>query len=165
MPARIDLERLVEWGDTDPPFEWLKPVVGAALGVHPIISIGEEQPPAAAALCVGDVRLSRTPAISELPAERAHFAGTLVGVRNPGRELQLALDATESGILAKVTGSGLPVPWGSGLTVQHVTDETGLISLDWTLPADGTTGQDHDLLFELLLWPALKKGVTLTGPP
>jgi hypothetical protein len=168
MPSRSDVERLVAWCDAEAPFGWTKRVIGAALAVHTVSAIGEPAPPAAA-LCAGDIALKGVPGISELPAQSVRFAGALAGVRNPARELQLTLEASAAEIVAKISGRGMPPAWGSGLAVDDVRDESGLISVDWTLAteaADGSSaaGGEHPLLFELLLWPALRKSVDL-GPP
>lgn len=166
MPTRQDFQRLVEWCDREPPFGWLKNVAGVALAVHSVTPIGTPDPPATG-LWTGDLALREVPGISELPEEPVHFVGTLVGVRNPAREAQLSINARVDQAVAKLSGDGIPAAWNSGFEIEHVRDEFGLLQADWTFGDDGAAdppeGFDFPQVFELLLWPALRKNIDL-GP-
>ena len=123
MPTRHDFERLIEWCDKTESFEWLKAIAGAALAVHPVLPIGSTGSPRALALLTGNIALREAPGISELPAEPVRFDGTLVGVRNPGRQAQLTIRADGDRIVSKLSGLGIPSTWSSGFDIEHVQDE------------------------------------------
>lgn len=168
MPTRQDLQRLVEWCDTDPPFGWLKGVAGVAMAVHPVVPIGTPSP-GARALWAGEVAIRGAGSgISELPDEPVRFQGTLTGVRNPARRPQLTIRATVDRIIATLSGGLIAAAWGADFEVEHVRDEAGLVRADWTLqPGDGdepSAAPEFPLLFELLMWPALATNIDL-GPP
>jgi hypothetical protein len=168
MPTRRDFQRLVEWCDRDAPFPWLKRVVGVALAVHSVVPSGTPHPPATA-LWTGDLALRGAAGISELPEEPVRFGGTLVGVRNPARQPQLSIRADVHQAVATLSGDHIPAAWTSGFEIEHVRDEGGLLQADWTFGDLGVgsappEGFDAPQVFELLLWPALRKAVDL-GPP
>ena len=48
LPARQDLQRIIAWCDTDPPFQWLKGIAAVAMAVHPVVPIGTPSPGARA---------------------------------------------------------------------------------------------------------------------
>lgn len=168
MPTRQDFQRLVEWCDREPPFSWLKSVTGVALAVHSVVPIGTPSPPATA-LWSGDLALREASGISELPEEPVHLSGTLVAVRNPAWQPHLSIRADVHQVVATLTGDQIPAAWRPGFEIGHVRDEFGLLTTDWTLgePGDGSEppeGFDFPQLFELLLWPSLRKDIDL-GPP
>ena len=165
MPTRRDLQRVVEWCDRDLPVGWLKSVAGVALAARAVIPVGTPSP-AATALWTGDLALREPPGISELADQPVRFAGTLVGVRNPARHAQLSIRADGDRMIAKLSGDGVPAAWGAGLEIEHVRDDSGLISADWTLADLGAASEPRELaqVFELLIWPALRANVDL-GPP
>jgi hypothetical protein len=167
VPSRNDFQRLIEWCDRDAPFTWVKGIGGAALAVHSVVPIGTDAP-RATALMTGEVALRAFDGISELPDEPVQFVGSLIGVRNPGREWKLQIDADTNRAVAKFSFVGLHSAWGSGFEIQHVRDESGLLSLDWTFgeghEGGAPGGFGFPLVFELLLWPALRKDIDL-GPP
>jgi hypothetical protein len=164
VPTRQEFQRLVEWCDGDPPFSWLKRVTGVALAVHSVVPIGTPSPPATA-LWSGDLALREAPGISELPEEPVHLSGTLVGVRNPARQPQLSIRADVHQVVATLSGDHIPAAWSPGSEIEHVRDELGLLTADWTLGGpEPPEGFDFPQVFELLLWPALRKNIDL-GPP
>jgi hypothetical protein len=168
VPSRGDLQRLVEWCDRDPPFTWMKGIGGAALEVHSIVPTGTDHP-RATALMTGEAALSGFGGVSELPDEPVRFVGTLAGVRNPGRQWQVRIDADTSRVVVKFDFVGMHQAWQSGFEVRHVRDDAGLFRLDWELHGDAPGGAapggfGFPLFFELLLWPALRKHIDL-GPP
>jgi hypothetical protein len=168
LPARQDLERVIKWCDTDPPFDWMEGVAGVAMAVHPVVPIGTPSP-GARAFWTGDVAIRGSGSgISELPDEPVRLQGTLTGLRNPARQPQLTIRADVDRIVAKLSGGRIPPAWGADFDVVHIRDEDGLVRADWTLrpgeeggPAEAS---EFALLFELLMWPALAKNVDL-GPP
>jgi hypothetical protein len=166
--SRNDFQRLIEWCDSQAPFGWLRPVAGAALRVHSIVPIGTTAPPAKA-LWTGELLLNAISGISELPKEPVRFGGTLVGVRNPARQAQFVINADADRAVAKLSGVGIDPAWNAGFEIVHVSDESGLMRADWTLGDVGAgveppAGHDFPLLFELLLWPALRKAIDLGAP-
>jgi hypothetical protein len=168
VPSRNDFQRLVEWCDRESPFQWTKGVAGAALAVHSIVPIGTDSP-RATALMTGDTALRAVSGISEFPDEPVQFVGNLVGVRNPDRRWELRIDADADRAVARFKFPTMPSEWAEGFEIQHVRDESGLIQVDWTLgegslPGGPPGGFGFPLLFEVLLWPALRKAVDL-GPP
>jgi hypothetical protein len=168
VPTRQDLQRLVEWCDRDPPFSWLKRVAGVALAVHSVVPIGTPSPPATA-FWSGDLALREASGISELPDEPVHLSGTLVGVRNPARQPQLSIRADVQQVVATLSGDHIPAAWSAGWEIERVRDELGLLRADWTIGEPGAgseppEGFDFPQVFELLLWPALRKDIDL-GPP
>jgi hypothetical protein len=168
LPARQDLQRIIAWCDTDPPFEWLKGVAAVALAVHPVVPIRTPSP-GARAFWTGEVALRGAgPGISELPDEPVHLQGTLTGLRNPARQPQLTIRADVDRIVATLSAGQIPAAWAADFVVQHVRDEDGLVRADWTLEPDGdgepAAASEFPLLFELLMWPALAKHIDL-GPP
>lgn len=168
MPTRQDLQRIIEWCDTDPPFSWLKGVAGVAMAVHPVVPIGTPSP-GARAFWTGEVAIRGAgPGISELPDQPVRFQGTLTGVRNPARRPQLTIRADVERIVATLSEGLIPAAWGADFEVEHVRDEAGLVRADWTLrPGAGdepSATSELPLLFELLMWPALAKNIDL-GPP
>jgi hypothetical protein len=165
VPTREDLQRVVEWCDRDLPFGWLKRVAGAALAVRAVVAVGTPSPPATA-LWTGDLALREMPGISELPDQPVRFAGTLVGVRNPARRAQLSIRADADRTIATLSGDHVPAAWSSGLELEHVRDDAGLISADWTFGDLGAASEPEEVaqVFELLIWPALRANVDL-GPP
>ena len=168
MVSRNDFQRLIEWCDRPAPFGWLRAVGGAALAVHPIIPIGTPARPATA-LWTGELVLGEISGISELPQEALRFEGTLVGVRNPDRRAQFVIKADVDRAVAKLSGIGIDPAWDAGFEIVHVRDESGVIRADWTLGDVGVgieppPGHDFPQLFELVLWPALRKDIDL-GPP
>jgi hypothetical protein len=169
MPTRQHFQRLVEWCDRDPPFDWLKSVAGVALAVHSVVPIGSPRP-RATAFWTGDLALRMGGSgISELPEEPVHFGGTLVGVRNPARQPQLSIRADLHQAVAKLSGDHIPAAWSSGFDIAHVRDEFGLLQADWTsgdlgVGSEPPEGFDFPQVFELLLWSALRKNIDL-GPP
>jgi hypothetical protein len=168
LPTRQDLQRIIEWCDTKPPFDWLKGVAGVAMAVHPVVPIGTPSP-GARAFWTGEVAIRGAgPGISELPDEPVRWQGTLTGLRNPARQPQLTLRADTDRIVAKLSGGQIPAAWGADLEVEHVRDEAGLVRADWTLRPDAagepSPAAEFPLLFEMLMWPALAKHIDL-GPP
>jgi hypothetical protein len=168
MPTRQDVQRLVEWCDRDAPFSWLNSVAGVALAVHSVVPTGTPRP-SATALWTGDIALREGPGISELPEEPVRFVGTLVGLRNPARQPQLSISADVRHVVAKLSGDHIPAAWTSGFEIEHVRETSGLLEADWTFGDVGVgseppEGFDFPQVFELLLWPALRKAVDL-GPP
>jgi hypothetical protein len=167
MPTRQDFQRLVEWCDRHPPFGFLKSVAGVALVVNSVVPIGTPSPPATG-LWTGDLALREVPGISEFPEEPVHFVGTLAGVRNPSLQAQLSIRADVQRAVAKLSGDHIPAAWSSGFEIEQVRDESGLLQADWTLGATAVgseppEGFDFPQVFELLLWPSLRKNVDL-GP-
>jgi hypothetical protein len=168
LPARQDLQRIIAWCDTDPPFGWLKGVAAVAMAVHPVVPIGTPSP-GARAFWTGEVALHGAgPGIAELPDEPVRLQGTLAGLRNPARQPQLTIRADLDRIVATLTGGQIPDAWGADFEVEHVRDEDGLVRVDWTLQPDGdgepAPASEFPLLFELLMWPGLAKHIDL-GPP
>ena len=168
MPTRQDLQRIIEWCDTHPPFEWLKGVAGVAMAVHPVVPIGTAGA-GARAFWTGEVAIrGAASGISELPDEPVRFQGTLSGVRNPARRPQLTIRADVDRIVTTLSGGLIPAAWGAEFEVEHIGDEEGLVRADWTLrPGDGdepAATSEFPLLFELLMWPALATNIDL-GPP
>jgi len=168
LPARQDLERVIKWCDTDPPFSWMKGVAGVAMAVHPVVPTATAGG-GARAFWTGDVAIRGAGAgISEFPDEPVRFQGTLTGLRNPARQPQLTLGADVDRIVTKLSGGQIPAAWGADFEVEHIRDEEGLVRADWTL-RPGVVGEpsaasEFPLLFELLMWPALAKNIDL-GPP
>jgi hypothetical protein len=168
MPTRQDFQRLVEWCDRDAPFRWLKRVAGVALAVHSVVPTGTPHPPPTA-LWTGDLALREVAGISELPEEPVHFGGTLVGVRNPARQPQLSISADVHQTVATLRGDHIPAAWTAGSEIEHVRDELGMLHATWTLghlgvDSEPPEGSDVPQVFELLLWPTLRKDLDL-GPP
>jgi hypothetical protein len=168
MPTRQDFQRLVEWCDRDAPFGWLKSVAGVALAAHSVVPIGTPSP-RATALWTGDIALREGAGISELPEEPVRFGGTLVGVRNPARQAQLSIRADVHQVVATLSGDHIPAAWTSGFEIEHVREQSGLLQADWTfgdlgVGSEPPEGFDLPQVFELLLWPALRKAIDL-GPP
>lgn len=168
MPTRQDLERVIRWCDTNPPFGWLKGVAGIAMAVRPVVTIGTASP-GARAFWTGDLSMSDPGSgISELPERPVRFQGTLTGVRNPARQSQLTITADVDRIVAKLSGGLIPAAWGADFEVAHVRDEEGLVRADWTLrPGVGgepSAASEFPLLFAFLMWPALGTNIDL-GPP
>lgn len=168
MPTRQDLQRVIAWCDTNPPFGWLKGVAGIAMAVHPVVPTGTPSP-GAKAFWTGDVALRGSgPGISEFPEEPVRFQGTLTGLRNPARQPQLTIRADVDRIVAKLSGGQIPAAWGADFEVEHIRDEEGLVRADWTIrPGVGgepSAASEFPLLFEFLMWPALAKNIDL-GPP
>jgi hypothetical protein len=167
LPSRTDFQRLIEWCDGQSPFQWLQPVAGAALAVHPITPIGTPSPPATA-LCSGELSLA-TPGAGELLFEPVQFRGTLVGARNPERQVEVQIEADADRVVSKLKAPGLDPAWAAGLEVEHVRDQSGLLRADWTLGSVEVVNQppaeDFPQFFELLLWPALRRHLLITGPP
>jgi len=167
VPSRADFQRLTEWCDGQGPFEWLLPVVGAALAVHPVTPIGTSSPPATA-LASGELSL-RPPGVAELLFEPVRFGGTLIGVRNPNRKVELEIRAATDRAVAKLKSPGFDPAWAEGLEIEHVRDESVLLRADWTLtPVQATnepSAEDFPQFFELLLWSTLRRHFQMTGPP
>lgn len=168
MPTRQDLQRVIEWCDTNPPFGWLKGVAGIAMAVHPVVPTGTPSP-GANAFWTGDVAIRGSgPGISEFPEEPVRFQGMLTGLRNPARQPRLTIRADVDRIVAKLSGGQIPAAWGADFEVEHIRDEEGLVRADWTIrPGVGgepSAASEFPLLFEFLMWPALGKNIDL-GPP
>jgi hypothetical protein len=168
LPTRQDLQRVIEWCDTDPPFDWLKGVAAVALAVHSVVPIGTPSPPATA-LWTGDLALRAAAGISEFPDEPVTFVGSLVGVRNPDRRPQLSIRADAQRTVAKLSGDHIPASWSSGIEIEHVRDESGLLRADWTfgdlaVASEPPEGFEFPQLFELLIWPALRAQIDLGRP-
>jgi hypothetical protein len=168
MPTRQDFQHLLEWCDRSVPFNWLKSVVGVALAVHSVVPTATPHPPATA-FWTGDLALREVDGISEFPEEPVHFVGTLVGVRNPARQPQLRIRADIHQAVATLSGHDIPAAWSSGFEIERVRDESGLLQADWTfgdlgIGSEPPEGFEFPQVFELLLWPALRKEIDL-GPP
>lgn len=163
MPTRNDIQSLLEWCDAEDPIGFTRRNLGAALGVHEVTSTGDPTPPAVA-LCLGSLHMSSIN-VSELPDETARFFGTVVGIRNPTRELTINMDANNDHIDVRITGPLVPAEWGPSQAPAHVRNENGAIVLDWELFPAADSG-DNPLFFELALWTTLTLGVNVhVGPP
>lgn len=168
MPTRQDFRRVVEWCDTDPPFSWLQSVAAVALAVHSVVPTGTPRP-RATALWTGALALRAPSGISELPQEPVHLVGSLAGVRNPARQPQLSIRADGERAVATLSGDQIPAAWSSGIEIERVRDEFGLVQADWPFGDPGVGGEPPEgagfsQVFELLLWPSLRAHVDL-GPP
>jgi hypothetical protein len=165
MATREDFQHVVAWCDRDSPFDWLKNVAGVALAVHSVVPIGTPTPQTTA-LWTGDLSLRAIPGISRLPDEPVHFSGTLVGVRNPAREAQLSIRADVSRATAELSGDHIPAALESRLEIEHVKTESGLLQADWTLGdrEEPPEGFDFPQVFQLLVWPGLRKNIDLGLP-
>jgi hypothetical protein len=165
MATREDFQQVVAWCDRDAPFAWLKNVAGVALAVHSVVPIGTPTP-LTTALWTGDVSLRAMPGTSRLPDEPVHFSGTLVGVRNPARQAQLSIRADVSRATAELSGDHIPAALASRLEIEHIKTEFGLLQADWTLGDrdEPPEGFDFPQVFELLVWPALRKNIDLGLP-
>jgi hypothetical protein len=165
LPTRQDLQRVIEWCDTEPPFQWLRGVAGVVLAVHSVTPIGTPSP-SATALWTGDLALREMHGISELPDEPVHFVGSLVGVRNPARRSELRITADAQRTVAKLSGDAIPAAWSAGLEIEHIRDDRGLLSADWTFGLGGEPpeGFDFPQVFELLIWPSLRTSIDLGRP-
>ncbi|MFL5910613.1 MAG: hypothetical protein ACJ768_08625 [Gaiellaceae bacterium] len=113
------------------------------------------------AMWKGRIRMRAPSGISELPAEPVRFEGTLTGVRNPARTVQLTATADSESLTVALAGATLPTEWSTRFDVTQVVDTAGVVRSDWTL-APANAAPTH--LFELALWPDLGIGVDL-GPP
>jgi len=163
VPSRRDLERLVVWcdaGATEAPFQWLRAELGAALTVHAVTPSGDVVG-GIVAMWKGRIRMRATSGISELPAEPVRFEGTLPGVRNPGRTVQLTPTADRESLTVALAGATLPSEWNTRFDVTRVVDTAGVVRAEWTLVSANAV-PTH--LFELALWPDLGIAVDL-GPP
>ncbi|WP_433384363.1 hypothetical protein ACQPZX_23670 [Actinoplanes sp. CA-142083] len=156
MPSRPDLERLVVWCDpsaTESPSQLLRPELGAALIVHRMTPSGDVDGLAAA--WKGRIGMSAPSSISEFPAERVRFGGTLPGLRNPAKTATVVLATDAGSLTVTLSGDVLAPDWSTRFDAAHAADTAGVIRVDWTLPGH---------LFELFLWPDLGIGVDV-GPP
>ena len=167
MSTRQDLQRVIEWCDTDPsPLGWLKAVAGVAMEVHPV---GTPPNPRDRALWTGDVALHAAgTGLSEIPDQPVRFEGTLTGVRNPARQPKLTIKADTDRIVATLSGDRIPAAWSSDFEIHQIRDEAGLISAAWEFRTGGGPAPPAEssvlMRFELLIWPALRKSIDL-GPP
>jgi hypothetical protein len=163
VPSRRDLERLVVWcdtGATQTPFQWVRAELGAALTVHGMTPSGDVIG-GIVAMWKGRIRMRATSGISEFPDEPVRFEGTLTGIRNPTRTVQLTPTANSDSLTVTLAGTTLPSQWSTRFDVARVVDTAGVVRADWTLtPANAVPTH----LFELALWPDLGVAVDL-GPP
>ena len=113
------------------------------------------------AMWKGRIRMRATSGISELPGEPVGFDGTLTGVRNPDRTVQLRLTADIESLTVALKGPNLPSDWSTRFDVAHVEEAGDVVRADWTL-APANAAPTH--LFELGLWRDLTIAVDL-GPP
>jgi hypothetical protein len=166
LSTRQDLQRIIEWCDTNPPLGWLKAVAGVAMEVHPV----ENPPnPRNRALLTGDLALhSAGIPLSEFPDEPVRFEGTLTGVRNPARQPKLVIKADTDRIVATLSGGQIPAAWSADFEIHQIRDEAGLISAAWEFRPDAADASPAEpgvlMRFELLIWPAFRKNIDL-GPP
>lgn len=164
MPSRADLERLVVWcdaGATEAPLSFLRAELGAGLMVHGLTPSGDVIG-GIVAMWKGRISMrGAAPGISEFPTERIRFEGTLPGVRNPNKTVQLTSAADSDSLTVALAGATLRREWSKRFDVVQVADTAGVVRASWTLaPADAAPTH----LFELALWPDLGIGVDL-GPP
>ena len=156
VPSRSDLERLVVWcdpGATESPSPLLRAELGAALIVHRVTPSGDVNGLAAA--WKGRVVMFAPPGISELPAERVRFGGTLPGIRNPAKTVTITLIADAGSLTVALSGDVLAGDWNTRFDAAHAAGTAGVVRVDWPLPTH---------LFELSLWADLGVGVDI-GPP
>jgi hypothetical protein len=102
------------------------------------------------AVDIDDARLQ----VDVAPFERDPFGGT---------------EPSGGRVVVKLSGDHIPAAWTSGFEIEHVREESGLLQADWTfgnlgVGSEPPEGFDFPQVFELLLWPALRKHVDL-GPP
>lgn len=162
MSTRQDLQRVIEWCDTNPPLGWLKAVAGVAMEVH---EVANPPNPRTRALLTGDLALHAAgTGLSEFPDQPVRFEGTLTGVRNPARQAKLVVKADTERIVATLSGDKIPAAWTQDFEVHQIRDESGLVSAAWEFRPDAAGAPDVLMRIELLIWPALAKSIDL-GPP